>query len=257
MMDKLFRHLKSQHVPFLIWQIVGNERIMIDSFLNTFNYESKLLYFEQNLKVKFHQHHPVYCYAENLQMLFTASINESAEKFLSLIMPEEVKILSEDDHKTIQANTGLKVADSWKVKSLNIDRIMQQSGVKSMAERSERDKDFLSTELQPVSLDEEDKLYADKREAPRARPKKEKYIKLRLEEKRDTHYLKLFDLSQGGLSFITHNLNEFPKGSTIQILGFDSFDLDDPLIGRVMSHRAIDELEVEWKVGVKFDDGQS
>jgi hypothetical protein len=39
-------------------------------------------------------------------------------------------------------------------------------------------------------------------------------------------------------------------------MGFNEFLLDDPLIGKVMSIRPMDEHQVEFKVGVKFTEGQ-
>jgi hypothetical protein len=40
------------------------------------------------------------------------------------------------------------------------------------------------------------------------------------------------------------------------VMGFDAFDLDDPLVGIIMSQRAVDETNVEFKIGIKFSEGQ-
>ena len=47
--------------------------------------------------------------------------------------------------------------------------------VKSMAQRSNRDQQLLKSEF-GLTVDEEDKLYADQRAAPRARPKDDKWV---------------------------------------------------------------------------------
>ena len=48
----------------------------------------------------------------------------------------------------------------------------------------------------------------------------------------------------------------FSKGQDIKIVGFNEFELDDPLFGQVMSVRPIDNNQIEFKVGVKFSEGQ-
>jgi hypothetical protein len=107
-----------------------------------------------------------------------------------------------------------------------------------------------------VSLDEEEKLFADKRESPRMRPKSGKLVKVMKKGESKIIIMKLFDLSQGGMAFLTMNPNDYPKGSEIFVTGFDAFDLDDPLVGTVMSHRNVDELNLEFKIGIKFHEGQ-
>jgi hypothetical protein len=67
---------------------------------------------------------------------------------------------------------------------------------------------------------------------------------------------KLFDLSRGGMGFIIHDDGIFSKGEEIRIVGFNDFDLDDPLVGMIMSIRPIDGAQSEFKVGVKFNEGQ-
>jgi hypothetical protein len=128
--------------------------------------------------------------------------------------------------------------------------------VKSMVERTARDQEFLNSEFDAVSLDEEDKLFAEKREAPRARFKDDKFVKVQTLESNILQILKLFDLSRGGMGFITLEPQLFPKGTKILIVGFEGFNLDDPLIAEVMSQRAVDELQIEFKIGCKFDQGQ-
>src|SRR5690606_8788403 len=102
----------------------------------------------------------------------------------------------------------------------------------------------------------EDRLFADKRESPRARPQKDKRVKLKLKDTEQNYTYKLFDLSRGGMGFICEVETIFKKGDTILVLGFDDFELDDPIFGKVMSVRPIDGESSQWKLGVKFEDGQ-
>lgn len=109
-----------------------------------------------------------------------------------------------------------------------------------------------------MSLEEEDKLFASRRSSPRARPKNEKWVKVQVGEEEEIHRLKLYDLSRGGMSFVTQDNDIFSRGSAVFVVGFEEFDLDDPLVGEVMSLRPMSDVdEFEWKVGVKFSDGQS
>jgi hypothetical protein len=127
-----------------------------------------------------------------------------------------------------------------------------------MIERSDRDQAFLNQEFEDfLSLEDEEKLFADKRESPRSRPKIDKWVRIRTFDSQELHILKLFDLSRGGIGFITMNPERFPTNSKLMIVGFENHSLDDPLIAEVMSHRPMDELEIEFKIGCKFDDGQA
>ena len=128
--------------------------------------------------------------------------------------------------------------------------------VKSMAQRSNRDQQLLKSEF-GLTVDEEDKLYADQRAAPRARPKDDKWVRLVKGVSETPLPYKLFDLSQGGMGFVSFDETEFPKGSDIRVVGFNDFELDDPLFGQIMSIRPIDGVLSEFKIGVKFSEGQS
>jgi hypothetical protein len=258
--NKLFRHMKANHFPLLIWQTIDERRTISDSYLNSFHYESQQLHFENHPDVNFDPDSPVFCYSEDAQLIFKTTIREINDYYISLRMPEEMQLMGEKEQETIEKKTGINISTIWMVKRLNVEKLEDLPDymrIKSMSERSRRDKHLLSAEIDGLNMDEEDKLFATRRESPRARPKSEKMIKVKLPDKKDTYHLKLFDLSQGGVGFISHQLEYFPKGTKLIILGFDNFELDDPLIGEIKSHRPIDELNNEWKIGVMFDEGQS
>jgi hypothetical protein len=174
-----------------------------------------------------------------------------------------MKVLEDPEVVLIRGSIGEDLAKPWKTKRIDTSPIHKPGTthdvmrVKSMAQRSSRDQTLLKSEF-GLSVDEEDKLYADKRSAPRARPKDDKWVRVvkTLDETAALPY-KLFDLSQGGMGFIAFDENEFPKGSDIHVVGFNDFSLDDPLFGKIMSIRPIDGATSEFKVGVKFSDGQN
>jgi hypothetical protein len=178
---------------------------------------------------------------------------------LGISVPNEIKLLEESEVLVVKGSTGRDMSDVWKVKRLSDTPDTIPSDVlrvKSMAERSARDQELLNQEFTPVDLDEEDKLFADKRESPRARPKAEKQVKVAKLKGSGPATYKLFDLSRGGMGFIINDDFTFSRGEDIHIVGFNDFDLDDPLVGTIMSIRPIDGAQSEFKVGVKFSEGQ-
>jgi hypothetical protein len=177
-------------------------------------------------------------------------------KFVAVSFPNEIRTLDDSEESITFRKNHLKTNWVTKAATSSVDRYSDHVRVKSMKERSSRDQDFLNSKFDPVNLDEEDKLYADKRESPRVRPKGEKLVKVVRKGETQLHIMKLFDLSRGGMGFLTFTPDHFPKGSEIYVTGFDAFELDDPLIGTVMAHRAVDDTNVEYKIGVKFNEGQ-
>lgn len=255
--QKIFSHIQSNHYPVVIWQVNGSgERNISESRLNSFHLQTKLLHFELPSDYQVKTDLPLYCYSEEGQFIFKTDIKDVRNNVFSLEVPAEIKLLEDPDVTFIKGSSGVDLAPVWRTKRLIIDEDLKpEMVVKAMSERSARDQEYLNMEFQ-LTLDEEDKMYADKRETPRARPKVDKFVKLLAETSDQQHYLKLFDLSQGGMAFISLEPELFPKGSKILVMGFDEFDLDDPLVGQVMSHRPVDDTQIEFKIGCKFDEGQ-
>ncbi len=258
--QKLFKQVQINNFPIVVWQFVSEtgERHISESRLNSFHLDSGLLHFEVPQDSRIIPQLPVFCYSEDGQFIFKTEIQIMKSNVFSLYVPSEIKFLEEDDVTVIHGRIGVDISTVWRTKRLNLDLEPQDDvmRVKSMSERSARDQEFLNNEFESVSLDEEEKLFADKRESPRARPKIDKWVKVQVQDSSETKMVRLFDLSRGGIGFITLEIDLFPKGHEIKVVGFEEFDLDDPIIGKIMSHRAIDDSQFEFKVGVKFDDGQ-
>jgi hypothetical protein len=258
--QKIFRHIHTQSSRLVVWQVSPQtgEKHILNSVLNSYHFESGLLHFQSQDEFSFKDECPLFFYAEDGQFIFKSQLKEVRKGVFTVEVPKELKLLEAPDVIVIQGNTGINMSDVWKTKKLDVD---VDTGpdlmiVKSMSQRTSRDKEFLDQEFDSVSLDEEEKLFADKRESPRARPKKGKLVKVKSELGPEEYMMSLFDLSQGGMGFITVNVEQFPKGSKILVLGFEEFNLDDPLIGKIMSHRLMDGSQIEFKIGVKFDEGQ-
>lgn len=257
--EKIFKQLMNNQSRLVVWQVVnGGDRQVTETRLNSYHMESGKLFFEIKSKADVEEALPIYCYAEDGPLIFKAEIQDLYETNISVNMPPEIKILEDAEATLIQGQTGQDLSEAWKVKRLDLnppDNSPDIMKVKSMAERSSRDQELLNNEF-GLSVDEEDKLFADKRESPRARPKIDKWVKVAKLQGSGPEMYKLFDLSRGGMGFVSFSEAEFAKGSEVHIVGFNDFDLDDPLVGKVMSLRPIDGVQSEFKVGVKFSEGQ-
>jgi hypothetical protein len=262
--EKIFKQLMANQSKLVVWQISpeNGERNITQSRLNAFHMESGKLFFEVDRQSIVDDNLPLYCFAEDGLVIFKTTIHDISEKNISASIPTEMKVLEDPEVVRIKTSTGEDLAKPWKTKRLDTSPIHKPGTthdvmrVKSMAQRTTRDRDMLNNEF-GLSVDEEDKLYADKRESPRARPKDDKWVKVAKLQGDGPDTYKLFDLSQGGMAFVTFDESEFIKGSAVHIVGFNDFDLDDPLVGKVMSIRPIDGAQSEFKIGVSFSEGQN
>lgn len=255
---KVFSRLVESQCEIIVWQMnPNNQKRTVNE--STVKKVSNVLKFSLPVGVTFDAELPMYFYIEDGQIIFKTQFLEYADNHFCVALPPELKFLDEPESETLKRGMGVDVATKWKSRrfasgSENISTFIKP---KKMAERSSRDKEFLGQEFDFMSLDEEDKLFADKRESKRVKPKTDKLVKILVNGQKEAKVYKLFDLSQGGMAFVAYDLNDLPKAAEIQVLGFDAFDLDDPLYGTIMSHRAVDEAQVEFKVGIKFSDGQN
>lgn len=248
--QKIFSNLLEKNCILVLWQLLDEgKRDVFHSQLFSFNKKLELLNFRP-VGVKFNPDLPVYCYVGFGNFIFKTSIHSIDAYGLTIKLPKELKALEDSEAKNIRSEINRDAPAFFKGS--------EYKPVKTMAERTPRDQDLLNLEFDSMSLEEEDKLFASRRSSPRARPKNEKWVKVQVGEEEEIHRLKLYDLSRGGMSFVTQDNDIFSRGSAVFVVGFEEFDLDDPLVGQVMSLRPMSDVdEFEWKVGVKFSDGQS
>lgn len=259
--QKIFKDALTRDSLIVVWQILPEtgERLISETRFNSVHFESGLLHLDMPTGNGVTSELALYCYSKEGQFIFKTEIQEIKTKVFSIGLPAELKLLEEPDVQVIRDRVGVDISTTWKTTRIKHEVKPPEKNymvVKSMRERSNRDQEFLNNQFTPT-LDEEDKLFAEFRESPRARPKMDKFVKVRAEDAEEIHSCKLFDLSQGGIGFITKDANLFPKGSSILVLGFEEFNLDDALVAKVMSHRAVDDIDSEFKVGCKFADGQN
>ena len=145
-----------------------------------------------------------------------------------------------------------KVETKERVKSIEVVPEIKDTG------QSERDRAIFEEELSFVSLDEEDQFYADKRDAPRAKPKEGKTVLIRKETDDADHEGNrhpLFDLSRGGLGALSDTEGLYDKGDIILVMGFDDNILDEPMRAIVRSVREAD-IPGSFKIGMQFYSGE-
>ena len=156
--QKIFKLVHSNQYPLVLWQ--HNEdgsKLVINSFLNSFNLETAQLHFDKNSDVF---EGTLYCYCENEGFIFKTMVLSIKDGVFTAGVPLEIKILEEPEMTMIKGQIGVDLFEPWKTKRLKLD---SNDGsdiikVKSMSERSSRDQEFLNNEFDSVSLDEEEKL---------------------------------------------------------------------------------------------------
>lgn len=180
----------------------------------------------------------VYVYIEAFQSIFKAEALEQDNTNIALNYPLEMRFLEPEFRNLIQ-NAFQKIDPTL------------VSGTIDVAYQT--DADIFQAELDEfLSPDDEDRMFADKRSTPRARPKKTKMVTASVEGSDDIKIYELFDLSQGGMSFLCLEENFFEKSNTVLIHAFDEKSFESPMVAEVMSIRPADELGVQFKVGLKF-----
>jgi hypothetical protein len=256
----IFEEFHGQKLALILWQLMPEtgSRVIVDAVLSQLELTSPKLLLTLTRQGSIRKDLPLYCYSSDQQLIFRSQILDVQGQTLTISIPSEMKLLEGPEIEVLEKQLGLKMQDLWRVKRGMADLFIDSDvlKVKSMAERSGRDQDFLHQEFN-LTVDQEDRLFADKRESPRARPKVDKWVKIQKAQEDHLQFFRLFDLSQGGMSFIVTDPSLFPKGVEVHIKGFDEFDLDDPLIGHIVSSRPINETNSEFKVGVKFSEGQN
>jgi hypothetical protein len=241
---KFFTDLGKFQDAIVLWQLLADGRRIIhqsrvveivadESFMQVSDSQGKNYEFTANTYL--------YCYVENRGAIFKSFLLARSGELAQLQLPLELIYLDDSDVYRIKNGMGFDLSNApWRVKRLG---------------RSERDEAIFNTQLESLSLSEEDRLFADKREAPRARPKVDKMVTCRqAQTPASAQSFKLFDLSRGGLGLLVLIDGTFKKGQQVEITAMEGDDLDEPILGEVMSVRSLAPETVGWKVGIKFVD---
>lgn len=211
----------------------------------------------------------VFFYSEEQKIIFKSEIKQVEAGTLIVNIPSEIKKLDDKDNAAMAEmialfNTEINFSKEDAL-SLSLDDdddpISPDEGslepdwfVKSM---SDHDANLFSTELSSITLDEEDKIFEGVRSAPRAKPPEGKMVTLQIhDESRPQSTYTLYDLSQGGLSFLVFSKGEFNVGERLLIKAFDTNRFEAPMITEVKAIREADDMGIQYKVGCQFDESE-
>ena len=252
--QKVFKEVQGLKQKVVIWQVLQGHRSICDTLLVSYNQELRILdVLPGDSEVILS--HPLYFYLEDQQIIFKSTVESRNAASISVRWPAELQFLDEEENIKIKNVKSVQTFWSSRIHG-GVERINDFIRVKTMKDRTSRDQDFLQGEFDHTTLDEEDRFFSGKRESPRVRPKADKLVKIVKKGDEKVNVMKLFDLSRGGMGFLTVNPSQYAKGTEIFVTAFDAFELDDILIGTIVSLRPVDESNVEFKVGIKFNEGQ-
>ena len=287
---KYFQDLIASKKPALVWQVDkdSKKRNLYRVILLACRREENLLRAEsiERLREFSLPEDDVYFYVERNQLMFKSPKLGVEKLEFSGTLPSQLMILNEDEHERIleafseldprrkeelldyskkkknvpeyefgdSPKKGYEFESGNSAPKMNLYQEGEKTQKKSEENvQSDRDKAIFEEELSFITLDEEDRLYADKRDAPRARPPEGKQITMQLadaSQKPSTHTL--FDLSRGGLAVLTLDEKEYKSGDIVHIQSFDDRVLDAPMIAEVKSVREADDQGIQFKVGLQF-----
>lgn len=276
----LFQELINTRDTVISWQLQEGERLIKKSKVSSVDLDSNVfatkIIGSENGDFK---KDTVYFFIKNKNIIFKSSLLHTND-FLSFRLPQELKVL--DDKETSEWIKNIDMEDlnvfvkghgfanipleTTRVRgegraNINTSKSSHYSGANTtdhistkwrITSMSKHDSEMFETELSFVSLDEEDLKYADQRSAPRARPPSDKMVCVQRDGQAMGEMFNLFDLSQGGLGFLTTEKDHFEVGQTLNILGFDDKNFEAPMVVVVRAIRETDESATMFKIGCSF-----
>ena len=250
----------------VIWQFNPNKnrRVIYNTLLNNVSFENETMSFvlvpeSSNEKLEVLPT-DLYFYIENRQAIFKSEYISTQANYLTVTVPNEIRLLDESNEqdeqtlKSVRKNIGKdRLSKSARmVLNSKTEHIQTKMIVKF---KSQSDQLLFEKELEYISPDEEDRIFAVHREAPRARAHKGKKIVIARRTRSDyIEKFELYDLSRGGFAYVVNLEIHFTAGDIINVVGFDHEEFENPMIAKVMGVRPLDELGTQHKVGCKFLD---
>lgn len=217
----------------------------------------------------------IFFYNHSKNYIFKSEQISIQSNLIELKFPEMLKVLDKADCDNLSESLNVdfdevsqynyddnklnRVKNRRESETEKIDDIMR---VRSLANEkktpehqrlTENDNVLFEQELSYLSLDEEDAKFASQRTAPRAKPAEGKVVNICGVSNSDNFgVFSLYDLSRGGISFMSYQRDEFELKSYIKVLGFDLKRFEKPMLAQIMNIRPVDEQQLEFKVGCRF-----
>lgn len=277
--------------PVVCWQVnASSKRTIYPMKINNVNNDDETLTFlcSKEDEINFDQE-VIFFYSEEQKSIFKSQFISKTGPQLIVKIPEEIKKLEEVEEEefsgmlnSFSSDSSFTGADALGAFSLDDDEdettkgevdespfsrgtehIETHQSFSSSTEKidtmwitksmSDHDANLFETELSYVALEEEDKIFEGVRSTPRAKPPEGKMITVQLEDEslpQSTHTL--YDLSQGGLSFLVFSKGEFSEGQKLLIKAFDTKKFEEPMLTEVKAIREADDMGIQYKVGCQF-----
>lgn len=235
-----FERLKSARFQFLLWQVEeGGNRQTTSAKLHSVVADKALHFIQTSQDLSMLSEGIVYLFCPNDNSICRSTVVDHSETLI-LSWPQEIMILDNQDFLSVVKNLMPQSKD-----------YMLVNGFYDGEKRSAKDLELIYDQINYTALDEEDVAFKERRESPRGRPKFQKEVELSLSGK-ESHKgrFELFDLSRGGMSFLSGSEAQFPPGSVVDIYTFNEQILEVPIKGQVMSVRELEKKK--FKVGIKF-----
>lgn len=265
----------------VVWQLQDSERIIKLCTINKVDFESNEFTLDilsgstENIKTG-----DVFFFAKDESLIFKTSFISTTGKRSLYSLPKEINKIIDEDAPAWMSGIDFNDLNVF-VKGYGLSNIPKEStfihgkgraninnethmrlNSKNATEHistvwridsmSKHDSELFETELSFIGLDEEDRLFADKRSTPRARPPKDKKVRVEFKASLNGELFPLFDLSQGGLGFITNDKEKFQVDQKLNILGFDNNNFQTPMVVIVRAIRDTDDSGANFKIGCSF-----
>ncbi len=203
-------------------------------------------------------------FSADQRVIFKADLDSKEAFSIKVKIPDIVKKLEESDntqyaHMIETFNNEMQFGSSEAEDSgEGMDFITSPEEVRHnwfTESMSEHDSSLFQMELNHITMEEEDKMYEGVRSTPRAKPPDGKMVTVQpLDESRAQATYILYDLSQGGLSFLVFSKEDFNQNEKVIVKAFDIQRFEQPLEGVVKAIREADDLGIQYKVGIQFVD---
>ena len=243
-----FHVLQENKSRFLLWkkQVSGEQRQRVICAIYSSNLVENEVHFidltgQSKAEDMFSEEKELFCFNPDKNLLFKSSIKEIKTTTIVLNFPARVNIINSKDVKII-----LPELSDYKLSSNKNETV---SEVKKQEQPASSDETSIET------VEEAEKKFAEARNSPRGKASGEQVIEVVFTSGPKTGeraYYELFDLSVGGLSFITFDEEEVPKGTTLNITNLGGSEKKPPIKAEIASLALLSEDSNEFKIGVKF-----
>lgn len=269
--DKVLKCFKDENVILYLWQDDGTapKRVIYPSKVKRLDVQNNSVQFETH-DYKDYDLFPgqIFCYNEDIKYFFKLSQVEMQSNTLIVELPQKINILTEIENAKMSSvlyeffksskenqprHTSTNNADHMVYVGprdhidLGVEKIKSSVGSKN---RSISDQSLFDEIVGSQALSAEDLEFADKRDAPRAKPKKGKVAQIVTSS--GISPFTLYDLSTGGMSLVVSDISFFKEQEEISIAGFDEKTFDAPLKAIIRNVRDIEDLVGQYKIGLQF-----